>query len=72
MKRYIAYDQNGVKRAGGTGNTHTEAYAEAREAALDYIVDRPDTGPLAEWWILEKGEAVAEAKRLEASASRPV
>ena len=43
------HDKNGVRRVFGLGPTNDIAETRCKEAAKDYVKDRPDTGPLSEW-----------------------
>jgi|RhiMetdeSRZDD1v2_1073273.scaffolds.fasta_scaffold1367449_1 hypothetical protein len=49
MFRCEGFDPKGIRRVYGEGQTASEAEAECRSAALDYIRRRPGTGPLADW-----------------------
>ncbi len=49
MKQMAGYDANGVRRVWGEGPTLDIAETRCKEAALDYLRHRRDTGPLSAW-----------------------
>ncbi len=54
MKRYVGKDANGIPRVWGEGETSEIAETRCREAVLDYLKGRPDTGPLSGWIVEPK------------------
>ena len=45
------YDTNGIRRVFGLGETRNVAETECKRAILEYIRERPDTGPAAQWSV---------------------
>ena len=41
----------GFPRTWGAGNTPSEAYNQCVASTLNYIIKRPDSGPLSKWQI---------------------
>lgn len=46
---YTGYDASGYPRVYGTGFGRQQAADNCLKAAQEYIVRRPDTGPLSKW-----------------------
>jgi hypothetical protein len=59
MFRYVGYDPNGVKRVYGEGQSEQTACHSCKEAAMDYVSRRRDTGPLDRWTFKDDSENVA-------------
>ncbi len=49
--RYLGIDQNGIARVYGEARREHEAWQEAKDAIIEYVGRRPDTGPVSEWLI---------------------
>ena len=49
--KFIGLDAYAVPRVYGVGQTAEIAETECWEAAKEYVVRRPDTGPLSEWTV---------------------
>lgn len=49
------YDPNGVRRVWGYCLCETGAMDQARRAASEYVVRRPDTRPVTNWGFKERG-----------------
>ncbi len=49
MKQMTGYDANGIRRVWGEGPTLDIAETRCKDAALDYVQRRRDTGPLSAW-----------------------
>lgn len=44
-------DANGIPRVYGTGPTRDVAETECRQAVIEYVRRRPETGPVAAWRV---------------------
>ena len=51
--RYVG-TVDGLPRVWGCGDTPDEAYRACVTAVMNYLVRRPDTGPLSKWLIEEE------------------
>jgi hypothetical protein len=53
--RCSGFDANGFRRVFGVGSTRDIAQERCQKAAQDYLVGRPDTGPLSAWtWTFDR------------------
>jgi len=50
---FIGKDAGGLPRCFGYGPTQDVAESECRKSILEYVMRRPDTGPVSSW-TLEK------------------
>jgi hypothetical protein len=57
MKRYVGRSPDGARRVYGQDDYHQTALAFCKEAAVDYVKGRPDTGPLDKWTFDEATSA---------------
>lgn len=49
--KFIGIDAQGRRRVFGTAVNSDIAETRCRHAAIEYVKDRPDTGPLSAWII---------------------
>lgn len=50
--RFYGYDNAGVPRVWGEGQTRDIAETRCLDAAKEYICGRPDTGPFSQWTVI--------------------
>ena len=50
---YHGSDKSGIVRVMRDGSTPQEAYHNCRQAVIDYVRGRPETGPVETWLIEE-------------------
>lgn len=51
MARYLGADKNGIVRVYGQAKQPDVAFTECRQAVIEYVQRRPDTGPVDSWLI---------------------
>lgn len=48
---YRGIDSSGIARVYGEATTDHEAFAQCRQAVIEYVRRRPDTAPMSAWLI---------------------
>ncbi len=57
---FIGKDGNGIPRVWGAGPSPDIAETECRIKILEYVSERPDTGPVSSWTVEPKSRLTSQ------------